>query len=68
VVANILAEVIIQFCDDVYSALITGGTYIASGIIAAKEDLVEEAMTHAGLTVTEKYYDQNWVATVARKL
>ena len=67
VVANILAEVIILFCDDVFNALQAGGTYIASGIIAAKEDLVEEAMTEAGLTVIDKYYDQNWVAIVARK-
>jgi ribosomal protein L11 methyltransferase len=68
VVANILAEVIILFCDDVYKALLSGGTYIASGIIRAKEDLVEEAMATAGLTVIEKFYDQNWVAIVARKL
>jgi ribosomal protein L11 methyltransferase len=68
VVANILAEVIMLFCDDVYNALLPGGTYIASGIIMAKETLVEEAMTLAGLTVIEKFYDQNWVAIVARKL
>lgn len=67
VVANILAEVIVLFCDDVYSALVDGGTYIASGIIAAKETMVAEAMTKAGLTVIDKYYDQNWVAIVARK-
>jgi ribosomal protein L11 methyltransferase len=68
VVANILAEVIILFCDDVYNALLPGGTYIASGIIMSKETWVEEAMTSAGLTVIEKFYDQNWVAIVARKL
>jgi ribosomal protein L11 methyltransferase len=68
VVANILAEVIVLFCGDVYSALITGGTYIASGIIIAKETMVEEAMIHSGLTVINKFYDQNWVAIVARKL
>jgi ribosomal protein L11 methyltransferase len=63
-----LAEIIIYFVDDVFNALQTGGTYIASGIITAKEALVEEAMTKAGLTVIEKFYDQNWVAIVARKL
>jgi ribosomal protein L11 methyltransferase len=68
VVANILAEVILLFCKDVYNILRTGGTYIASGIIRSKEALVEEAMTTAGLTVIEKFYDQNWVAIVARKL
>jgi hypothetical protein len=30
--------------------------------------LVEEAMATAGLNVIEKFYDQNWVAIVARKL
>jgi ribosomal protein L11 methyltransferase len=68
VVANILAEIIIYFVDDVYNALESGGTYIASGIITAKEQLVEEAMAKSGLTVTDKFYDQNWVAIVARKL
>jgi ribosomal protein L11 methyltransferase len=68
VVANILAEIIIHFVDDVFHALQSGGTYIASGIIMAKETMVEEAMTKAGLTVIEKFYDQNWVAIVARKL
>ncbi|MEX2461760.1 MAG: 50S ribosomal protein L11 methyltransferase [Paenibacillaceae bacterium] len=68
IVANILAEVIILFCEDVYNALLVGGTYIASGIIAAKETIVEDAMTTAGLTVIEKFYEQNWVAIVARKL
>jgi ribosomal protein L11 methyltransferase len=68
VVANILAEIIIYFVDDVYKALQSGGTYIASGIITAKEQLVEEAMVKSGFTVTDKFYDQNWAAIVARKL
>jgi ribosomal protein L11 methyltransferase len=68
VVANILAEIIVLFTDDVFKALQQGGTYIASGIIIAKESLVEQAMTASGLTVIEKFYDQNWVAIVARKL
>jgi ribosomal protein L11 methyltransferase len=68
VVANILAEIIIYFVDDVYKALQAGGTYIASGIITAKEQDVEEALAKSGLIVTDKFYDQNWVAIVARKL
>ncbi|WP_409341370.1 50S ribosomal protein L11 methyltransferase [Paenibacillus sp. MBLB4367] len=67
VVANILAEVVILFVDDVYQALEQGGAYIASGIIKAKQQLVEDALTAAGLTVEERYYELDWVAIVARK-
>ncbi|RAV22148.1 50S ribosomal protein L11 methyltransferase [Paenibacillus contaminans] len=67
VVANILAEVVVMFVDDVYKALAQGGTYIASGIIEAKRPMVEEALTAAGLTVEERYYELDWVAIVARK-
>jgi ribosomal protein L11 methyltransferase len=67
VVANILAEIILLFVDDVYQALQPGGTYIASGIIKSKQAVVEEALVKAGFTVEECYEETDWVALVARK-
>lgn len=67
VVANILAEIILLFVDDVYEALEKGGVYIASGIIKSKQQDVERALTASGFTVEERFEDQDWVALVARK-
>lgn len=49
VVANILAEVILLFPEDVYRALKPGGIFIASGIIEDKAKVVEEALKRLGL-------------------
>jgi len=67
VVANILAEIIMLFIDDVYEALKPGGTYIASGIWKNKEDIVEQALISAGFIIENKFRDEDWLAFVARK-
>ncbi|GIQ69706.1 50S ribosomal protein L11 methyltransferase [Xylanibacillus composti] len=67
VVANILAEILALFVDDVYQALKPGGLYIASGIISQKEELVREALAKAGFTVVERNVEHDWVALTARK-
>ncbi|MDP4097004.1 50S ribosomal protein L11 methyltransferase [Paenibacillus sp. P96] len=67
VVANILAEIIVLFVEDVYKALEPGGIYIASGIWKNKEQVVEEALTAAGFTIQDKHRDEDWIAFVARK-
>ncbi|SEN08405.1 50S ribosomal protein L11 methyltransferase [Paenibacillus sp. OV219] len=67
VVANILAEIILLFIDDVYAALKPGGTYIASGIWKNKEDAVEQGLEAAGFTIIDRQYDQDWIAFVAKK-
>ncbi|MFD0692840.1 50S ribosomal protein L11 methyltransferase [Paenibacillus sp. GCM10027628] len=68
VVANILAEIILLFVNDVYEVLQPGGYYVASGIITAKEADVEKALIAANFTIVEKNYDSDWVVIVARKL
>jgi len=68
VVANILAEVILLFIDDVYNALADGGTYITSGIYKNKEEVVEQALLAAKFTIVDRYREDDWVAFVARKL
>ncbi|AZH30370.1 50S ribosomal protein L11 methyltransferase [Paenibacillus sp. M-152] len=67
VVANILAEIILLFIDDVYKALEPGGIYIASGIWKNKEEVVESALKAAGFEIAEISRDEDWLAFVARK-
>lgn len=67
VVANILAEIIMLFIDDVYEALKPGGTYIASGIWKNKEEVVEQALIASGFIIEDKFRDEDWLAFVARK-
>jgi len=67
VVANILAEIIMLFIQDVYDALVSGGVYIVSGIIKSKQETVQDGLTAAGFVVTEVNEDQDWVVLVARK-
>lgn len=67
VLANILAEVILLFVDDVYKALQPGGIYIASGIYKNKIDVVEQALTKSGFEIADILREDDWVAFVARK-
>jgi ribosomal protein L11 methyltransferase len=67
VVANILAEIILLFLDDVYHALKPGGTYSASGIYENKEEDVAEGLKGAGFEIVNRMRDDNWIAFVARK-
>ncbi|GIO58649.1 MULTISPECIES: 50S ribosomal protein L11 methyltransferase [Paenibacillus] len=67
IVANILAEIILLFIDDVYRALEPGGVYIASGIYKNKEDVVQQALKDSGFEIEDVCRDEDWVAFVARK-
>ncbi|REK77422.1 50S ribosomal protein L11 methyltransferase [Paenibacillus paeoniae] len=67
VVANILAEVILLFVDDVYQSLKPGGIYIASGVYKNKESDVENGLVAYGFQIIEKRRDEDWIAFVARK-
>lgn len=67
VVANILAEVILLFPDDVYQALQPGGYFIASGIYKNKEQVVREGLLATGFEIEETAREEDWIAFVARK-
>ncbi|MGC5328457.1 50S ribosomal protein L11 methyltransferase [Brevibacillus sp. SYSU BS000544] len=67
VVANILAEVICRFTDDVARVLLPEGTFIASGIIKAREDDVKAALAKSQLEVIETVHIDDWVAIIAKK-
>ncbi|WML40612.1 50S ribosomal protein L11 methyltransferase [Neobacillus sp. OS1-2] len=68
IVANILAEVIVRFTDDVANVVKPGGTFIASGIIQQKKDLVKEALVAAGFDIIETILMEDWVAIIAKRL
>ncbi|MDO3409153.1 50S ribosomal protein L11 methyltransferase [Saccharibacillus sp. CPCC 101409] len=68
VVANILAEIILLFTNDVYEALRPGGLYLASGIYKDKEQAVIDGLVAAGLTVRDVHREEDWLAIVAEKV
>ncbi|WHY55143.1 50S ribosomal protein L11 methyltransferase [Peribacillus simplex] len=67
VVANILAEVIMRFTDDVAKVVKPGGYFIASGIIQTKKQDVKEAIMASGFTVEETILMEDWVAIIAKR-
>ncbi|MGD6853679.1 50S ribosomal protein L11 methyltransferase [Bacillus infantis] len=66
VVANILAEVILRFTDDVAKTVKKGGRFIASGIIQQKKQQVKEAIIEAGFEIEEILQMEDWVAIIAK--
>lgn len=67
VVANILAEVIMRFTDDVATVVKPGGYFIASGIINPKKQDVKDAIIASGFTIEETILMEDWVALIAKK-
>lgn len=67
IVANILAEIILLFIDDVYNALESDGIYIVSGIWKNKEQVVHDALVSAGFEVRAIEREEDWLAFEARK-
>ena len=67
VVANILADVLVQLTPVVVNQMKPGGIYITSGIIDDKEQTVVDAVKAAGLEVLDVTYQGEWVCVTARK-
>ena len=68
VVANILANVLVELTPVVTAHLKPGGIYITSGIIQEKEETVAEAVRAAGMEVVEITRQGEWVSITARKV
>ncbi len=67
VVANILAPVIIEMAAAGLAARVrTGGALVVSGILEAQDEGVTQALGAAGLGVTERRLQEEWLALVAR--
>lgn len=68
VVANILAEVLVELTPVITEQLKQGGIYITSGIIEDKEQAVVEAVKEAGLEVLEVTHQGEWVSVTGKKI
>jgi len=66
VVANILANTIIELLPGLKAVLARGGSLILSGIIAEQEASVTTAATAHGLHFSERRVEEDWVALVFR--
>ncbi len=66
VVANIVANTIIEIVPDVARICAPEALFISSGIVEEHEDLVGEALEAAGFTVIETRHEEVWVCLVAR--
>lgn len=66
VVANILADVLVELTPVITSHIKKGGIYITSGIIQGKEEMVIDAVKEAGLSVLEVTRQGEWASVTAR--
>jgi ribosomal protein L11 methyltransferase len=67
VVANILAETIIDLAPALAANLSPGGILVVSGIIAERTDAVLASLHQNGLSLVERRNDGEWVALIADK-
>lgn len=67
IVANIIADVIVEIAADVARNLKNGGYFISSGIIKSKEFTVHRALEEAGFEVIEKMEKGEWITFVSRR-
>ena len=66
IVANILAEIILLMVGSARDVLKTDGTFITSGIIKEKADLVRAELEQSGFRVIDTITEEDWVALVAK--
>jgi ribosomal protein L11 methyltransferase len=67
VVANILADIVIELLDDVAAVLKPGGRFICSGIIHAQKEMIDRAMADHGFSKVAVTDLGEWLAFVGEK-
>ena len=67
IVANILAEIIVDLVEDAENLLLPKGYLVLSGIIDKKESLVREKLADANFNIIERKSMGHWVMIVAQK-
>ncbi|KUO51426.1 MAG: hypothetical protein APF76_13730 [Desulfitibacter sp. BRH_c19] len=67
IVANIIADVIIEMAEDAYDKLEASGIFIASGIIEDRQDGVINKLQGVGFKLVEVITDNAWRGIVATK-
>jgi ribosomal protein L11 methyltransferase len=67
VVANIVADIIIEFNKSVGKYLTDDGIYITGGIIEAREDEVVYSFISNGFEILERYESNGWLVFALKK-
>lgn len=67
VVANILAEVIIELAPELWRITRPGGRLVTSGIITRKADDVAQALAAQGFKLLEREYEGDWALVEAER-
>ena len=65
VLANLIASLLVRIAGDLQAELAPGGTLLASGIFADREGEVRDAFEAAGLRLTDRLAEGDWVALEA---
>lgn len=67
IVANILADIIVLMIEDAWRLLKEDGTFIVSGIIEDKKEMVLQKMTEVGFIVDQLFQQGDWYAIILKK-
>ena len=67
VVANIVADIIMEFNKEVGKYLKNDGVYITGGIIESREDEVLLSFAQNGFEVKERFEEKGWLVFVVKK-
>ncbi|MGN0528014.1 MAG: 50S ribosomal protein L11 methyltransferase [Eubacterium sp.] len=67
IVANIVADIIIQFNTQVNKFLSDDGIYITGGIIESREDEVLMSFAQNGFKVVQRFEEKGWLVFVLRQ-
>lgn len=67
IIANIVAEVLLDLINELDNYLHSKGIFICSGIIIEKSNLVEAELIKNGYEIIDKSQENGWVCLVARR-
>jgi ribosomal protein L11 methyltransferase len=68
VIANILAEILVEIMPDLAGRVAKGGGLICSGVLCEKRDQVLEAVRNPGFSVVEQRTDGDWWSLHLRRI
>ncbi len=68
IVANIVADVVIDMSNQVPELLTDDGFFIASGIIDSRQQDVISQFEKVGLEIVDKFQQEGWIALIVRKV
>lgn len=67
VVANILAEVVVELLGDIHKVVHDDSLVILSGILDEKGPMVEARLDETGFDLVESHLEESWLVMVAKK-